>query len=535
MLLLQVAWSQNRELDSLYQVLQDHPQEDTTRVLVLLKVCYAELNIEPEKTKQYAEETLRISEKIHYFKGIGGAYRHLSDYYWITGDYSKATDYAYKMLRTYESFSYDRGIGRAYQALGRINVYAKGDFDKSISLYTKALEYFTKGNSRVDIGYVYNSLGGLYMEEEKYKEALAYYLKSMELQKKFGSKHGVAQAYANLGQTYQKLKEYSLAISYFEQALAIDEKTGDHYHLATIYGGMGEMYAATADYNKAESYFLRSVDETKITGDKRDTEQIYKQLAALEKTRKRYNAQAEYLELRMQYKDSIYDEQKTKQMAEFETRFELEKKNQAIALLERDQQIKLLWINVLIAAVLLVVIIFTAIYFHQRYRERKNRQILNLEIDNLTVQQREMSERYRRILTAGNETPGNTLDQSLLKKVIHIIEENIDNPRFGVEELADRMNMSRTNLHRKMKAITNFPASELIRTIRLRKAAELLLNQTDTVSQVGLMVGFDDHSHFSKSFRKQFGVSPSEYTKSLSPEKPEKFSPDSQMDLSKRV
>lgn len=81
------------------------------------------------------------------------------------------------------------------------------------------------------------------------------------------------------------------------------------------------------------------------------------------------------------------------------------------------------------------------------------------------------------------------------------------------------MNMSRTNLHRKIKSITGFPPSELIRSIRLRKAARLILYKVDTVSQIALMVGFDDYSHFSKAFKKHFGVSPSSYEeKSVTPE-----------------
>jgi AraC-like DNA-binding protein/Tfp pilus assembly protein PilF len=534
-LLQQAAFGQNRELDSLYNVLQNHPQEDTTRVLVLFKICYAELNTAPEKTKLYAEEALNISQKIAFRRGVAGSYRYISDYYWITGDYGKATEFAYNSLRENEAISNTRGIARSYQALGRINVYSKGDFEKSVSLYMKALEYFEKANSKIDIGFTYNSLGGVYIEEKKYDQALSYYLKALDMQKEFGNPRGLAQAYSNLAQVYKDMKRYAEAMRYFELALPLDQERADHYHLATVYAGLGELYTQTADYTRAESYFFRSLDEAKTIGNKPVIEQIYTLMARLEHARNRFSAKADYLELRAQYRDSIYNEQRTKQMAELETRFEVEKKNQEIALLERDQEIKLLWINILIASVFLVLILSTAIYFHQRYRERKDRQILNLEIDNLTTQQKEMSERYRRILTAGTETPGNTLDQSFLKKVIQMIDENIDNPRFGVEELADKVNMSRTNLHRKIKAITNFPTSELIRTIRLRKAAELLLNQVDTVSQVGLMVGFDDHSYFSKSFRKQFGVSPSEYVKSLNTQKPEKFSPDSQMDLSKRV
>ena len=81
--------------------------------------------------------------------------------------------------------------------------------------------------------------------------------------------------------------------------------------------------------------------------------------------------------------------------------------------------------------------------------------------------------------------------------------------------LAIEMGMSRTNLHRKLKAITGFPPSELIRNIRLRKAAQLLLNQADSIAQISFSVGFEDHSYFSKSFKRQFGVTPSEYFQSM--------------------
>jgi AraC-like DNA-binding protein len=71
--------------------------------------------------------------------------------------------------------------------------------------------------------------------------------------------------------------------------------------------------------------------------------------------------------------------------------------------------------------------------------------------------------------------------------------------------------MSRTSLHRKIKSITGFPPSELIRSIRLRKAARLISSRADSAAQISRMVGFEDYSHFSKAFKKHFGVSPSSY------------------------
>jgi len=183
-------------------------------------------------------------------------------------------------------------------------------------------------------------------------------------------------------------------------------------------------------------------------------------------------------------------------------------------LLERDKRIQVLWTSILITVLTLIVISSVVIYRLLLYRERKNRQILNLEIDQLENQHKELSEKYKNVLADGCEQPMDSLDQSLLKKAIKIVEDNIGDSTFSVESMAKEIGMSRTNLHRKIKSITGFPPSELIRNIRLRKAAALLLNQTESVSQIGYTVGFEDHSYFSKSFKKQFGVPPSEYLRS---------------------
>ena len=96
-----------------------------------------------------------------------------------------------------------------------------------------------------------------------------------------------------------------------------------------------------------------------------------------------------------------------------------------------------------------------------------------------------------------------------------MVENNLSDRLFGVEQMARELGMSRTNLHRKLKVITGFPPSELIRNIRLRRAAQLLMNQSDSIAQISFTVGFEDHSYFSKSFKKQFGVTPSEYFQSI--------------------
>jgi len=88
------------------------------------------------------------------------------------------------------------------------------------------------------------------------------------------------------------------------------------------------------------------------------------------------------------------------------------------------------------------------------------------------------------------------------------------NPDFSVELFAGKMGMSRVQLHRKLKSLMDFSASDLIRDIRMIKAAELLKEGELNVTQVSYEIGLSGLSNFAKSFKEKYGISPSEYANS---------------------
>ena len=94
-----------------------------------------------------------------------------------------------------------------------------------------------------------------------------------------------------------------------------------------------------------------------------------------------------------------------------------------------------------------------------------------------------------------------------------LILENLGNEQFGVSELADAMNMSRSNLLRKIKKQTQLSASQFIRQVRLKEAMELLKEDSSTVSEISYQVGFGSTSYFIKCFREQYGYPPGEVGK----------------------
>jgi signal transduction histidine kinase/DNA-binding response OmpR family regulator len=110
--------------------------------------------------------------------------------------------------------------------------------------------------------------------------------------------------------------------------------------------------------------------------------------------------------------------------------------------------------------------------------------------------------------------PGNETDQKFIHKLNEIIDNNLEKPDFGHEELSRLIYMSKSQIYRKVQAVTHQTVHEYIRNRRLLKAKELLKKGAHKVSEVAYLTGFYDHAQFTRSFKKHYSISPSEFMKS---------------------
>lgn len=112
-----------------------------------------------------------------------------------------------------------------------------------------------------------------------------------------------------------------------------------------------------------------------------------------------------------------------------------------------------------------------------------------------------------------NNMQMNNADKEFMDRIIAIIHENITDENFGVEKLAEILALSRSSLLRKIKVLSGLSPNDFIRLIRLKKAAELILDGKHRIGEICYLVGINSPSYFSKIFQKQFGVSPKEFEK----------------------
>lgn len=98
-----------------------------------------------------------------------------------------------------------------------------------------------------------------------------------------------------------------------------------------------------------------------------------------------------------------------------------------------------------------------------------------------------------------------------LQKIHFFVVDNLANNLFGSKQLSEKMNMSESNLYRKIKTFTSQSTAIHIRSIRLQKAKESLMNSSLNVKEIAYKTGFNDPSYFTRSFSKEFGVTPSDF------------------------
>lgn len=137
---------------------------------------------------------------------------------------------------------------------------------------------------------------------------------------------------------------------------------------------------------------------------------------------------------------------------------------------------------------------------------------LLVRIQKLIEQRKILKEKFGSTLSIRpDEVTDVPMDQLFLKTVFETIESHLEDDQFGVGKLSEVAGMSVTHLNRKLNALIGQSGGKLIRSLRLKKASELLSQKSATVSEVAYRFGFSDPGNFSKSFKKQFGVSPSEF------------------------
>ncbi|MEP7171607.1 MAG: tetratricopeptide repeat protein, partial [Bacteroidota bacterium] len=352
---------------------------DTTaaKILYILSTAYYFSN--PDKAQDYAEQCLAVSEQIGYKKGIGIANNSMGLILSDKGDYLPAFEYLKKALKIGLEIGDKKVIAGAYNNIGMI-YSMQGNYPESLKNYLAALKIKEEigdkrgiANSYGNIGNIYSSqgnnpealknyfaslkikeeigdkrgamnsyinIGAIYDDQGNYPEALKNYFVALKISEETGDKNGISDSYNKIGINYNNQGNYPEALKNYFVALKIREELGDKNGMAETYTNIGEVYSKEKENNKAYLYLNKGLSLSKDIGSLEFIKACYYNLSALDSAQGNFNKAFEHYKLYITYRDSIVNEENTKKILELQLKYDTEKKEQQITLLNKDKEIQ---------------------------------------------------------------------------------------------------------------------------------------------------------------------------------------------------
>ena len=307
--------------------------------------------------------------------------RHIGVASYFKGKYDVAAKNYYESVAILEKVNEPKKLAPVYNELGKL--YRKTrDLDKAMENYEKAASIFKQLKDTGGISMILNESGVVYEYKADYKEALNRYNSSLELAEKKGDSLSVSYSVSNIAGIYVIEKKYGEAEANLLRALNIRRLLKDSFAIALTYSDLGVAMNGKGDYDKATSYLQMSNKMAEALQYVELQSNNYSELASIAQRKGRYQEAYEYFLKRSYLRDSLYAMEKTKQIAELNTKYESAKKEQQIQ--QQDSRIRMQ--NFLFIGIG-GLILLTGLLIYSQYRRNKLRQETKMKTEMMKQQE----------------------------------------------------------------------------------------------------------------------------------------------------
>ncbi|MBL4656167.1 MAG: tetratricopeptide repeat protein [Bacteroidia bacterium] len=366
------------EMDSLKNILES-TNDEIVKLNVLTKLAIKVHDTDPQQSIELFKKALFLSKKhkkpdktLLLLHNLGKIYKDIDNYqlainyysaglilakaqksleyesrfatnmggvYLYQGDYNNALKYMLNGLKIDEELGNKEDIGISYISLGAVYRTLE-NHDEALQYLFKARDIFVEAQSSYYSQYCYRHIGIVYSELGNSDSALKYYEISHELAQEINSKGNIAISLNNLGTEYQAIGNYQKALEYFNRSLALKTELEDKMGIAVTLGNLANVYFEYKKYDRAFTYYDKGLKIASEIGAEGLQMEFYETIAEKSADLSDYQKAYEYHQIFSQIKDSLLNTEKTKQIAEMQTKYETEKKEKEIELLNKDNELK---------------------------------------------------------------------------------------------------------------------------------------------------------------------------------------------------
>jgi len=258
---------------------------------------------------------------------------------YFLGKYPEALENYHASLKISEDLNEQNDISKCLSNIGMI-LYNQGDYENAIVYISKSLENNKKLNDTEGVLTCLNLIGNIYNKQNDNAKALDYYKNSLKINEDINNENGMSINYANIGTVYKKLKDYKQALEYYQKSVDIDIKINDLSSVSVNYNNMSILYEEIGDYQKSLQFAFKSVELSKKIGVRENLKHAYGIISESSAKLGNFKQAYEYYNLYSTIKDSIYNEQSNRTIREMDTKYQTEKKQQEIVMLNKDKELQ---------------------------------------------------------------------------------------------------------------------------------------------------------------------------------------------------
>jgi serine phosphatase RsbU (regulator of sigma subunit) len=301
--------------------------------------------------------------------------------YTTLGNYDKALEKYYSALAVYEKVKDSGGMASCHLGIGNL-LYYQQEYDNATSNLLKGADLYERVGNIRGIVNCNNTLGMISFHKKDWPKTLEYFYAVLEKRIALKDQKGISAAYTNLANVYMETGGYQKAINYLNKSLVIDEKIGDMYGVSIVQINIAKLFDKMATSENIDSetrkyYFNQALQYSQNAFDIAEQMEVLPLINYIADVLFKVNRSLEnfeeanrYFEIYNSSKDSLMNEEKTKAIAEMQTRYESEKKEQQIELLsiEKKRQKVVIYTTTIILFLVMIFSVFLYILILQKNR-----------------------------------------------------------------------------------------------------------------------------------------------------------------------
>lgn len=347
-----------------------------TRTYNVLGICYKGLG-DLDSALFYYEKSLVIAIKIKDSTSCGFLYSNMGNVYKNRGMYEKAVQYFQKAADIHELKKNISGLSSTYNNIGLVYDDMNQN-KKAMEYYEMSLKYARSENDSESISRSYNNISIVLDKMGDSKKGLKYKLLAIDIDRKIGNQRSLSIGLVNLGAYYYDNGNVKEGLKYYNQALKIKEEIGDDKGLANLMNNIGNAYLDLGDRGKALTCFQKALSLSSENAYIEIESDANKYLSDFYKESD-YKLAYTYFVRHKQLEDSIYNADNNKIIKEMQSKYESDKKEQQIALLNKDKALQEVDLqkqktirNYFIGFGVLVLALFVVMIVAYRYKRKAN-------------------------------------------------------------------------------------------------------------------------------------------------------------------